>query len=148
VVQALADVSLVRTLPPSVFWPRPKVDSAIVAIRASPERRAEIGDVAGFHALVRRVFQHRRKYLRHVLAGIWPERWTKADVDEWLESFGRSGQIRAEALGVAEFVSLAQGLRERFGLLAQDLSGSVEKPRYKRDDNDQEGGSEQELEQE
>ena len=33
VVQALADVSLVRVLPPSVFWPRPKVESAVVAIR-------------------------------------------------------------------------------------------------------------------
>ena len=47
VVQALADVSIVRLLPPSVFWPRPKVDSAVVAIRPSPLRRAGIGDVAG-----------------------------------------------------------------------------------------------------
>ena len=36
-VQALADVSIVRALPPTVFWPRPKVDSAVVAIR--PDRR-------------------------------------------------------------------------------------------------------------
>ena len=32
-VQGLATVSLVRSLPPAVFWPRPKVDSAVVAIR-------------------------------------------------------------------------------------------------------------------
>lgn len=130
VVQALADVSLVRFLPPSVFWPRPKVESAVVAIRPNPERRAAIGDVAGFHTLVRRTFQHRRKYLRHVLAEIWPERWTKADVDQWLELHGHSGQIRAEALGIEEFISLAHGLRDRFGLLPQDLSGPVEKPQH------------------
>ena len=34
-VQALADCTVVRTLPPTVFWPRPKVDSAVVA-RYSP----------------------------------------------------------------------------------------------------------------
>jgi 16S rRNA (adenine1518-N6/adenine1519-N6)-dimethyltransferase len=146
VVQALADVALVRSLPPSVFWPRPKVDSAVVAIRPSPERRAAIGDVAGFQTLVRRTFQHRRKYLRHVLAGIWPECWTKADVDQWLESHGQSGQIRAEALGIEEFVALAHDLLQRFGRLPHNLSGSVEKPRYKRDECDPEDGSEQERE--
>ena len=115
VVQALADVSLVRTLPPSVFWPRPKVESAVVAIRPCPQRRAVIGDVTGFQTVVRRVFLHRRKYLRHVLADMWPEQWTKAEVDRWLESQGQSAQIRAEALGFEEFVLLARGLGERFG---------------------------------
>ena len=33
IVQALAEVSIVRVLPPSVFWPRPKVESAVVVIR-------------------------------------------------------------------------------------------------------------------
>ncbi len=128
VVQALADVSLVRALPPNVFWPKPKVDSAVVAIRPSPEKRAAVGDVAGFQALVRRAFLHRRKYLRHVLAAIWQEQWTKADVDRWLESQGLSGQLRAEALAVDEFVALSQGLRERFGELPRNLPGAVERP--------------------
>ena len=48
VVQALADVSIVRSLPPTVFWPRPKVDSAVVAIRPDPAKRAAVGDVPGF----------------------------------------------------------------------------------------------------
>jgi 16S rRNA (adenine1518-N6/adenine1519-N6)-dimethyltransferase len=148
VVQALAEVSLVRTLPPSAFWPRPKVDSAVVTIRPRPQKRAEIGDVAGFHTLVRRTFQHRRKYLRHVLAGMWPDVWNKADVDRWLESMGQSGQIRAEALGIEEFVSLAHGLRERFGLLPPDRLGSAGKPRYERDDDDQDEILEVEQEQE
>jgi 16S rRNA (adenine1518-N6/adenine1519-N6)-dimethyltransferase len=113
-VQALAEVSIVRGLPPTVFWPRPKVDSAIVAIRPDSVRRTKVGDVAWFHQLVRRVFLHRRKYVRHVLAGMWPDRWTKAEVDAWLESRGLSGQLRAEAIDVEEFVGLAHALRERF----------------------------------
>jgi 16S rRNA (adenine1518-N6/adenine1519-N6)-dimethyltransferase len=126
VVQALADVSLVRALPPSVFWPRPKVESAVVAIVPSPQKRAALVDVAGFHILVRSVFLHRRKYMRHVLAAMWPELWTKADVDRWLESQGLSGQLRAEALAVDEFVAMADGLRERFGELPRSLPGAAE----------------------
>ena len=114
VVQALADVSTVRSLPPSVFWPRPKVDSAVVALRPDPAKRALVADVAWFHDIVRRVFLHRRKYMRHVLAGMWRDRWTKADVDIWLEEKGLSGQLRAEALDVDEFLALAKSLRERW----------------------------------
>ncbi len=113
-VQALADVSIVRTLPPEVFWPRPKVDSAIVAIQPNPAKRAAVGDVPWFHEFVRTVFLHRRKYLRHVLAGIWRGRWTKMEVDSWLESHGLSGQIRAETLAVDEFLTMARALRERW----------------------------------
>jgi 16S rRNA (adenine1518-N6/adenine1519-N6)-dimethyltransferase len=114
VVQALADVRVVRSLPPSVFWPRPKVDSAVVAIRPDAVKRAAVGDVGWFHLFVRRVFLHRRKYVRHALAGIWRDEWSKSDVDSWLESRGLSGQIRAETLNVDEFVDLAHALHERF----------------------------------
>ncbi len=56
-IQALADVSIVRSLPPTVFWPRPQVDSAVVAVRPSIEKRSAVGDVAWFHEIVRqRVF--------------------------------------------------------------------------------------------
>ncbi len=113
-IQALAEVSIVRVLPPSVFWPRPKVDSAIVAIRPDAARRARVGDIAWFHRVVRQAFLHRRKFLRHVLAGLWRDEWTKAEVDAWLESQGLSGRLRAEALDVEEFIALAQALRQRF----------------------------------
>jgi len=61
---------IVRMLPPTVFWPRPKVDSAIVRLDLEPERRAAIADLAGFHTFVRDVFCHRRKLLRGVLLGM------------------------------------------------------------------------------
>jgi 16S rRNA (adenine1518-N6/adenine1519-N6)-dimethyltransferase len=114
-VRSLAEVSIVRSLPPSVFWPRPKVDSVVLAIRPDTARRAAVGDVAWFHSIVRRVFLHRRKSIRHVLAGMWGEHWTKAQVDVWLEAQGLSGQRRAESLRVEELVALAKALSERFG---------------------------------
>ena len=113
-MQALADVSIVRVLAPSVFWPRPRVESAVVMIRPVPERRAGM-DVAWFHDIVRKTFLHRRKNLRHVLAGMWDSQWTKANVDTWLKSFGLDGQLRAEALRVEQFQILADALKTRWG---------------------------------
>src|SRR4051812_15774124 len=112
-VQALADVSIVRNLPPTVFWPQPKVDSSVVAIRPDPLRRADL-DVSWFHKIVRTVFLQRRKSLRSVLSRMWDDRWTKADVDAWLGGIGIDGDLRAEALGVDQFRTLAQGLRLRW----------------------------------
>lgn len=118
-VQALADVEIVRTLPPTVFWPRPKVDSAIVDIRPNAEKRAEISDVPWFHQVVRRVFLHRRKNLRSVLHAGWRDQWAggKPEIDTFLAELGlaETGIIRAEAMDVEEFRSLADALKQHFG---------------------------------
>ncbi len=111
VASALAEVSIARALPPSVFWPRPKVDSAVVVVRPDAARRARIGDVAWFHSIVRRMFLHRRKAIRLVLQGMWSDRWTKREVDAWLEGRGLAGQLRPEALDAEEFADLAQALK-------------------------------------
>jgi 16S rRNA (adenine1518-N6/adenine1519-N6)-dimethyltransferase len=125
-VQALANIAIVRILPPSVFWPPPKVDSAIVAITPDPAARAAIGDVPWFHQVVRRTFLHRRKNLRHVLAGIWKGSWDKAEVGALLESLGFEGNLRAEALNVEEFVAIANALKERWGQFPDGTGGTEE----------------------
>jgi 16S rRNA (adenine1518-N6/adenine1519-N6)-dimethyltransferase len=111
-VQALADCSIVRTLPPSVFWPRPKVDSAVVLIVPRAEKRDAVGDVPWFHHVVRQVFLHRRKNLRGVLHSLWRDQLGKLEVDALLESIGLNGQIRAEAMNVEEFLALSSRLRQ------------------------------------
>lgn len=112
VVQALAEASIARSLPPSVFWPRPQVDSAVVMIRSDPAKRALVEDVAWFHEVVRRVFLHRRKSIRHALSAMWSDHWSKTDVDAWLALRGLLGQLRPEALNAEEFVALAHALHD------------------------------------
>ncbi|CAN5833365.1 16S rRNA (adenine(1518)-N(6)/adenine(1519)-N(6))-dimethyltransferaseRsmA [soil metagenome] len=115
-VQAMADIELVRILPPKVFWPRPKVDSAVVKIAPNPEKRAAIPDLIWFHEVVRRCFMLRRKNLRRVLYSQWRDRWNdKAEVDALLEGLGLTGEIRAEAMNVEEFLALTTALKARFG---------------------------------
>jgi 16S rRNA (adenine1518-N6/adenine1519-N6)-dimethyltransferase len=125
VVQALADVELVRTLPPKVFWPRPKVESAVVKITPDAAKRAAVGDLGWFLAVVRRIFLHRRKNLRGVLHSLWRDRWTKPEVDALLEGLGLTSSIRAEAMNVEEFIALAQALKERMGTI-EDAEPPVE----------------------
>lgn len=114
-IQALAEIEIARVLPPSVFWPRPKVDSAVVVIRPDPARRAAVGDLDWFHRLVRDVFLHRRKNLRRVLADLGRERWPKDEIPPLLQSLGIDGTLRAEALEVDQWIALARSLKERWG---------------------------------
>ena len=115
-VQGLCDASIVRTLSPGVFWPRPQVDSAVVALLPNPSKRAAIADLPWFHSVVRQVFLHRRKNLRRVIYSLWRDRWlNKEAVDALLDSLGMTGQVRAEALSVADHIRLAAALRDRLG---------------------------------
>ncbi len=114
-IQALTDTEIVRHLGPKVFWPRPKVDSAVVKIVPSAAKRALIPDLPWFHHVVRRVFLHRRKNLRGVLFSAWRDRWTKVEVDALLETQGLTGQVRAEALNVEEWIALAEAMKSFFG---------------------------------
>ena len=42
---------IIRVLPPAAFWPRPKIDSAIVRLDLEEHRRAQISDLPRFHAI-------------------------------------------------------------------------------------------------
>src|SRR5262249_36434383 len=83
-VQCQCRVELLRIMPPAVFWPRPKVDSAIVQITLDPQRRAAVADRRFFHDFVRTLFLHRRKHLRGVLAATYKDRAAKPRIDALL----------------------------------------------------------------
>jgi 16S rRNA (adenine1518-N6/adenine1519-N6)-dimethyltransferase len=106
-IQSQCRVQLVRTLPPGVFWPRPKVTSAIVQIDLDPALRSQIDDLDFFHDLVRKLFLHRRKFLRAELVSALKDRLDKPGVDALVIAAELSAENRAEQLAVADFVRLA-----------------------------------------
>jgi 16S rRNA (adenine1518-N6/adenine1519-N6)-dimethyltransferase len=110
-VQSQCQVELVRVMPPSVFWPRPKVHSAIVRVTLDESRRGRIGDRGSFHEFIRAMFCHRRKVLRSQLATAFKERLTKADVDEMLRRFQISPDARAEQLDPDTMLRLCEATR-------------------------------------
>lgn len=111
-VQAQCRPEIVRIMSPQVFWPRPKVDSAILRIDLQPERRAALPDLKFFHETVRALFFHRRKYLRSVVCSGFKGRLDKAQVDAALAAAGYTGGERAEQLNVEQIIDLTEHLRQ------------------------------------
>ncbi len=114
-VQSQCHVEIVRVMAPSVFWPRPKVYSAVVQITLDPARRERISDRAFFHSFVRSMFFHRRKFLRSELLSAFKRRLGKPEVDEIMARLGISATHRAEELGVSEMLALAEAVRTAVG---------------------------------
>lgn len=110
-VQSMCDVELVRVLPPTVFWPRPKVHSAIIHIRHVPEKRARIPDVAYFHDFVRSIFFHRRKFLRSVAISAFQNHLDKPQVDAVLQAMGFGPDARTEQLSVETLLEMCERFR-------------------------------------
>jgi 16S rRNA (adenine1518-N6/adenine1519-N6)-dimethyltransferase len=100
-------------MPPTVFWPRPKVESAIIHIELDLQRRARIPDLHFFHGFVRAMFFHRRKFLRSVLVSATKTYLTKQQVDEVLVETGFGPDQRAEQLSVDEMLALCEAVRGR-----------------------------------
>jgi len=112
-IQSQCRVELVRTLPPSVFWPRPKVTSAIVKLEVDPQLRGRISDLQFFHDFVRALFLHRRKLLRGVLVSALKGKLDKPEVDAVLGETGLSAEWRAEQLDVPTMIALSDNVRRR-----------------------------------
>jgi 16S rRNA (adenine1518-N6/adenine1519-N6)-dimethyltransferase len=112
-VQSQCRVEIVRVMPPSVFWPRPKVHSAIVHVVLDEARQRRIADRQFFHEFVRSMFFHRRKLLRSELLAAFKGRLDKPAVDRLLAAGGLDGQVRAEELDVDAMLALAEAVRAK-----------------------------------
>lgn len=100
-----ARAEVVGTVPPTVFVPRPRVDSALVRIdrRAAPAVDPAVVGYARLAEVVTAGFGRRRKMLRGALAGVvGPEAFGAAGVEP---------TARAEDLGVEEWGRLAAAAR-------------------------------------
>ncbi len=115
-IQCQCRAEIVRVLPPQVFWPRPKVTSAIVHLEVDLQRRAALGDVAWLHTFARQVFCHRRKFLRGELLTMLKHQLSKTAIDEVLAAEGFDPMCRAEQLQVAELVRLAAAFHRRLAV--------------------------------
>ncbi len=102
--QLACEVRMLRAVDPAVFRPRPRVESAILALRrrgpgADPETRE----------LVRGAFAHRRKALARSLEHARPGSLERARAA--LSELGLPVDARAEALAPEDFAALSAKLR-------------------------------------
>jgi len=103
-VQLACEVRMLRGVDPAVFKPRPRVESAILALRRTgPGADAETRD------LVRAAFAHRRKALARSLEHSRPGLLERARAA--LGELGLPADARAEALAPEDFAALSAKLR-------------------------------------
>lgn len=112
-IQSQCTASIVRIIPPQVFWPPPKVHSAILHLVRDEELTAQLRDPAYFHAFIRAIFLHRRKFLRGVLAKLFEEQLTKADIDQLFAEKQLTPETRAEELPLETLRDLSHWFLEK-----------------------------------
>ncbi|MEX1363630.1 MAG: 16S rRNA (adenine(1518)-N(6)/adenine(1519)-N(6))-dimethyltransferase RsmA [Nannocystaceae bacterium] len=95
-------ISGVVSVPPGAFLPPPRVDSAVIRLDPLPQPRGEVGDEAGFLALVRSAFQRRRKTLLNALGGLGP----RDRILAWCEQADVDPKLRPERLTPENFAAL------------------------------------------
>ena len=115
-VQSQCRSRIVRTLPPAAFWPRPKVDSAIIQVVPDKELRQRIEDIDFFHVFVRSMFFHRRKFLRSVMLSAYKGQLDKPAVDQIMEQHQMAHDVRTEQLGIETMLELCDTVRARIKL--------------------------------
>jgi len=110
-IQSQCRVAVVRVLPPTVFWPQPKVTSAVIHLEVDPILRDRIADLPFFQHFVRSMFFHRRKFLRRQLMTAVGDRFSKDEVDQMLARLALDPESRAEQLTVEQMLELADAVR-------------------------------------
>ena len=103
-VRSVAEVSLLRGIPATAFWPRPRVDSALVRIVPREDLRRRIGDLERFRKVVSVLFQSRRKTLQNALRRLTGEPL------RFLAAADLSPERRPDALAVEELIRLSNAL--------------------------------------
>ncbi|MCY4067690.1 MAG: 16S rRNA (adenine(1518)-N(6)/adenine(1519)-N(6))-dimethyltransferase RsmA [Acidimicrobiaceae bacterium] len=97
-----AAARIVGKVPPSVFWPRPKVDSALLRVERLDSRdlpRLSAEAETRFEKLVRAGFGQRRKMLRRSLAGLID--------DAGFAAAGVDPAARPETLTLSQWLAMA-----------------------------------------
>ena len=100
-----ASARVVRRVPPTVFWPRPNVESVLVSLVRRPP--PEGADPAVLWRVIQTAFAQRRKTMRNAVLRLGLE---PAAAVRLLESCGIDPGARPEEQGLEAFVRLAGAL--------------------------------------
>ena len=114
-MQSQCRTEILRVMSPTVFWPRPKVTSAIVQVTLDQRLRDRIPDRTYFHQFVRSMFFHRRKYLRSELLSAYKKRIGKPEVDQVMADMKLIPTARAEELSVGQMLELCERMKAIVG---------------------------------
>ena len=104
-----ADSELLYDVPPSCFYPAPKVTSSVLRMTCRPAPPVPVADEALFFRVVRGAFNQRRKTLVNALSALGD----KTAVREAVLTCSLPETVRGEALSFEEFAALTEELARR-----------------------------------
>ena len=109
-VQYYCNINSVVTVPKEVFFPAPKVDSAVLRLDIREEKPVVLKDEKMFFNCIKAGFGQRRKTLSNSLMGIG--KFDKEEVKQCLSDCEIDEKRRAETLSLEEFARLANRFTE------------------------------------
>ena len=107
ITQQAARVEILHRVPPSAFWPQPKVTSALVRMELRREDEPLVGEQEVFQALVKALMAHRRKNISNNLKRLRSPSLKASDVQSALDRLNIDPSRRGESLSVKEFAALS-----------------------------------------
>ncbi len=111
-IQLYTFPKIVMRVPAEAFYPRPKVESALVRFEILERPRIAIDDDGFFQQVVRASFAQRRKTLLNALTGSLLSLGPKDGIAAALEAIGIDPRRRAETLELVEFQRLVEALKK------------------------------------
>lgn len=108
-VDAAGNAVATRTISRNMFYPMPKVDSALLRI-VIDKNKYKIDNVKLFKKVVKSAFLWRRKTFANNLQSMFS--LPKTDCDKIIEKAGFSPMVRGEVLGVPDFLRVCSLLSE------------------------------------
>ncbi len=108
--QTFTNPVICKIISPMVFYPVPKVESAVVRFEI-PEKKYNIADEELFFHVVHSIFTSRRKTLKNSLVGSKFVALTKETVENALSACGFGDNVRGETLGIEELIRLTESLK-------------------------------------
>lgn len=120
-LKLLTNVKKLLSVPPGVFWPRPKVDSTLINLtrKNADEDAKKLTDTDFLFKIIDAAFSHRRKTLVSSLTlGLKTSSTLKSETDkelnldkshiqQSLEKIGLPANVRAEELNSDQFIELS-----------------------------------------
>ena len=112
-VQYFCDAELLFTVPPTVFTPEPKIDSAVLSIKFKDQKNINTDRlfIKTFFKVVKAAFSLRRKQLHKAIRGTFTGN-SSQEIKELIESAGIDCRRRGETLSIEEFEKLAEKFAE------------------------------------
>lgn len=102
----------IHLVPPSVFYPPPKVNSMLISLKIHSELPVKINDEKLFFNIIKASFQQRRKNLINSLSNYFRDKIKKTEIENILKKIEIDGNRRGETLTLEEFTKLSIAIGE------------------------------------